>query len=64
MGRILGIALFAVALWFLASQYLGTGFGGAASDAEARVAPTQRAHDSVVRAHEEGEERRRKLLGE
>jgi hypothetical protein len=65
MGRIIGIVLFVVALWFMASQYSG-GFGsGGDADAQERVQPvTERVRDSVLQAQDENEARRRKLLGE
>lgn len=64
MGRIFGILLFVLALWFMANQYTGGGFA-AGADPEERVQPTtERVRESVLRAQEESDERRRKLLGE
>lgn len=62
MGRIFGILLFVVALWFMANQFSGWNTGE--SESGGTASQIQQAGDSVVRAHEAGEERRRKLLGE
>jgi hypothetical protein len=61
MGRIVGILLFVVALWFMASQYTG-GFG-VRDESEARTQPTtERVRESVERAQADSEERLERLL--
>jgi len=65
MGRIIGVLLFVVALWFMATQYSGGFASGGDADTTERVQPiTERVRDSVLQAQDENEERRRKLIGE
>lgn len=65
MGRIIGILLFVVALWFVADRYTGGSDFGLGGDAQSSAQPaTERVRESVQRAQDENDERRRRLLGE
>ena len=62
MGRIFGILLFVLALWFTANTLVEMRTPD--EDSRAAVERTQKARDSVLRAHETGSARRDKLLPE
>lgn len=62
MGRIIGIVLVVIAIYFAANYVTGGRIGGE-DDASVRSTP-QRAGDAVREAFEEGEQRRNDLLPE
>lgn len=62
MGRIFGILLFVLALWFTGKLVVEARAPDA--DSRAAVERTQQARDAVLHAKEQGEERRRRLLGD
>jgi hypothetical protein len=62
MGRLFGIVLFVLCLWFTAQRFVEvTPVAGGGSSSE--TIP-QQAREKVMDAHEAGSGRRRKLLGE
>ena len=63
MGRLFGIVLFVLCLWFVAQQFVEvTPVAGGTGNSSATI--PQQTREKVVNAHESGAERRRKLLGE
>lgn len=62
MGRIFGILLFVLALWFTANSLVE--MRAPDDDTPAAVDRSQKVRESVLRAHEEGAARREKLLPE